>query len=330
MVVLIQDKILINTFSLTAPVLDTLGLAIDPLAATINHSCVPNTAITFDGATMNIRSTSPIPADTELTVTYIDNTDPTDVRRKNLFERYFFHCLCPWCNADLTLGSSKTLTPVQNQAEVAAHDLAATLTGPPTTQEDARLQRNTYLSMYEILSPSHPPFAQPLARLRENLQFALLSQGRCVEAWLLALTTYFLVDPVHFPYEAHPNRVVHAWGLAQITAGMATLFGDEGEQGAEIRALVQVQKLDLGVLVWVLMEQVRTKVGRSHGENSRFAREVEREAEGLKKEMKGAWPEDGPGKEFAKMQLNICERLASEGWEWWKGVATSGQRRITD
>lgn len=75
------------------------GTALFAVANTINHSCAPNAQ--FASATTDHRITlvcaSKIAADDEITVSYIDETQPKKQRLEELKSKYLFTCQCDKC-----------------------------------------------------------------------------------------------------------------------------------------------------------------------------------------------------------------------------------------
>eukprot|EP00267_Zea_mays_P047234 XP_020399675.1 uncharacterized protein LOC103639092 isoform X2 [Zea mays] len=80
------------------------GLAIDNLdyiftvgaPSIINHSCVPNAVLIFDGRTAYVRALQPINKDEEVSISYIETAAVTK-KRNNDLKQYFFTCTCPRC-----------------------------------------------------------------------------------------------------------------------------------------------------------------------------------------------------------------------------------------
>eukprot|EP00117_Sycon_ciliatum_P022761 scpid46411/ scgid6096/ SET and MYND domain-containing protein 4 len=77
-----------------------LALAIFPLTALLNHSCVPNTLVRFDGNVISVVSDRDINAGCEVTHCYgVDaiRSPDTDKRSQALSKQYFFQCKCLAC-----------------------------------------------------------------------------------------------------------------------------------------------------------------------------------------------------------------------------------------
>ncbi|KAG8805647.1 hypothetical protein FRC17_005408 [Serendipita sp. 399] len=99
----------INTFTLTSPLLDAIGITICPLAALINHSCDPNAVIVFPNSfkgiypTLEILSVQPIKVGEEIVAAYVDITLPKALRQKSLNGTYAFDCKCSECTREVPL-----------------------------------------------------------------------------------------------------------------------------------------------------------------------------------------------------------------------------------
>ena len=115
-------RILINAHTLTTPTLDPLGLYLSNHSALLNHSCSPNTAIIFSGSTLTLRALAAIPAKSEISISYVDTTNPTLARQSELRNRYFFICRCSACIAGTTNGLPDP-PPDRNFNDIKSHAL---------------------------------------------------------------------------------------------------------------------------------------------------------------------------------------------------------------
>jgi SET and MYND domain-containing protein len=66
---------------------ETVGMALDPLASLMNHSCDPNAVYLFEGTTIRVRSLKPISPGQEIFISYTDNTMDYDIRNHLLKSR---------------------------------------------------------------------------------------------------------------------------------------------------------------------------------------------------------------------------------------------------
>lgn len=253
---------LTNSHTLTTPTLDPLGLSLSPLSARLNHSCTPNAYIVFSGSSLHIRSLLPIPADAELTISYIDSTLPRPLRLAELSTRYFFACHCPLCIAeDAQAAATKTAVFKAKEAnallsraksEVDPHRALDLL------QQARSLLRREPLHVYPCPAILHQQFLSALS----------------LQDWALALKnaliTYFAIDPLLFPQAHHPVRVVHNWVLLRLLVQVAETVSS-GQAGAEMEGLREVR---WEVVIYGLWKEVREIVKQSHGNGSAFEVEV--------------------------------------------------------
>jgi hypothetical protein len=72
-------------------------LGMYPLAAMLNHSCVPNAVRVFSGETMLAHANANIKAGQEIVWSYLPPTQPYPVRSETLKNRYGFECTCERC-----------------------------------------------------------------------------------------------------------------------------------------------------------------------------------------------------------------------------------------
>ncbi|GAB2290844.1 hypothetical protein Dimus_025108 [Dionaea muscipula] len=92
-----------NAHSICDSDLRPLGTGLYPVVSIINHSCLPNSVLMFDGRKAVVRAVNCIPKGTEVLISYIDTAGSTITRQKALKEQYFFTCSCSRC---IMLGQS--------------------------------------------------------------------------------------------------------------------------------------------------------------------------------------------------------------------------------
>ena len=100
------------------------GAGVFPVVAACNHSCAPNCEVAFLGdATAVLFATRDIEAEEEITIAYVDTTQPVEVRRAALMRRYGFACVCSKCLSD-TAEAEQTCPPCKRQKVAAGERLA--------------------------------------------------------------------------------------------------------------------------------------------------------------------------------------------------------------
>nr|CAB3499011.1 unnamed protein product [Digitaria exilis] len=90
------SKFACNAHTICDPELRPLGTGLYPVISIINHSCVPNAVLIFDGRTAYVRALQPISKDEEVSISYIETAAVTK-KRQNDLKQYFFACACPRC-----------------------------------------------------------------------------------------------------------------------------------------------------------------------------------------------------------------------------------------
>ncbi|KAJ1293970.1 hypothetical protein BS78_01G111000 [Paspalum vaginatum] len=90
------SKFACNAHTICDPELRPLGTGLYPVISIINHSCVPNAVLIFDGRTAYVRALQPIGKDEEVSISYIETALVTKKRHNDL-KQYFFTCTCPRC-----------------------------------------------------------------------------------------------------------------------------------------------------------------------------------------------------------------------------------------
>ncbi|KAL5209790.1 hypothetical protein ABZP36_005413 [Zizania latifolia] len=93
------SKIACNVFTICDPQLRPLGTGLYLVISTINHSCVPNAVVIFEGRTAYVRAVQPIAKNEEVSISYIE-TAATTVKRQDYLKPYYFTCTCPRCVKD--------------------------------------------------------------------------------------------------------------------------------------------------------------------------------------------------------------------------------------
>lgn len=90
------SKLACNAHTICDCELRPLGTGLYPIISIINHSCVPNSVLVFEGRVAFVRAGEPIAKGTEVLVSYIETAATTETRQKYL-KHYFFTCTCSRC-----------------------------------------------------------------------------------------------------------------------------------------------------------------------------------------------------------------------------------------
>ena len=286
-------RILVNAHTLTTPTLDPIGLYLSHHSALLNHSCTPNTAIIFSGSKLTLRSLAAITANSELSISYIDTTNPTSARRSELRNRYFFKCRCSACIAGVTNGLPDCHPdPSFDAAESRALELQAEASTLPPDRA-ATLLNSALNSLRQYPLHQQPnPFILHTAFLN-----AIATQSWAI-ALRYALKAYFFIDPLHHRLSWHPVRVVRKWVLLRLVTQITGLVS-EGD--SSVKGLEQFN-INWRTLATGLFREVLDGVSHSHGSDSLFAAEVKGFGEGLNMEWEKSDKDLLEQEEWAKLR----------------------------
>ncbi|XP_069155358.1 histone-lysine N-methyltransferase ASHR1 isoform X2 [Solanum lycopersicum] len=91
------SKFSCNAHTICDAELKPLGTGLYPVVSIINHSCLPNSVLIFEGRMAVVRALHHIPKGTEVSISYIEMAGTTATRQKALKEQYLFSCTCIRC-----------------------------------------------------------------------------------------------------------------------------------------------------------------------------------------------------------------------------------------
>ncbi|KAE9609001.1 hypothetical protein Lal_00020505 [Lupinus albus] len=94
----IFSKFACNAHTISDSELRPLGTGLYPVISIINHSCLPNSVLVFEGRSASVRAVQHVPKGTEVFISYIETAGSTMTRQKALNEQYLFTCTCPRCS----------------------------------------------------------------------------------------------------------------------------------------------------------------------------------------------------------------------------------------
>ncbi|KAI9831374.1 MAG: hypothetical protein M1826_003547 [Phylliscum demangeonii] len=275
-------KIIVNSMTLMTSLFDPIGLCMEPTISLINHSCAPNATVIFDRQRLALRSVEPVAQGHEITLTYVDTTDPYPRRQRDLRDRYFFACACAKCQHGPTLREdhflpgrppSPALFALEEQGyaayDAAENNSATASQAIPALEEAANALRR---------SAAWPLDRQPWPGLRAILVVKYLAAQRWGDALKHLLVAYFHIDPLQVPRPSHPVRVGHLWRLACLVHLIGNLARTTTEtttshtlDAGGVHAL-RKYNLDYKMIVWGLLCEADSNVDASHGADSHFAR----------------------------------------------------------
>ncbi|MBA0765105.1 hypothetical protein Gotri_014359 [Gossypium trilobum] len=92
------SKFACNAHTICDSELRSLGTGLYPVISIINHSCLPNAVLVFEGRLAVVRAVQHIPKDSEVSISYVETAASTITRQKTLKEQYLFTCTCVRCN----------------------------------------------------------------------------------------------------------------------------------------------------------------------------------------------------------------------------------------
>ncbi|RLV92327.1 hypothetical protein DV515_00013804 [Chloebia gouldiae] len=88
-----------------------LATAFFPVLSLLNHSCCPNTSVSFSGTAATVRASQPISSGQEVLHCYGPHWCRMRVaERQQLLSQYFFECRCPACLEELESGVKSKVT----------------------------------------------------------------------------------------------------------------------------------------------------------------------------------------------------------------------------
>ena len=261
------SRVMINSHTLTTPTLDPLGLYLDPLTALLNHSCTPNACLVFDGNNLNLRSLIHIPADTELSISYIDTTNSTQERRQELQSRYFFTCKCLSCTKDLTNGAPDQPDSAHRRHIVErVFNLQKEASVLPLSDSKAKFDEAVSL----LRAESFPITRQPYPALLHSCFLAAVAFQDWISALRSAVQIHRHIGLKQYHQSHHPVNVVRNWVLLRLVVHIAGLASENDQKVMTLRR-AGVNYMLISVSLW---RQVSGDAEKSHGSNSQFARHV--------------------------------------------------------
>ena len=303
-------NVMSNTMQLSNPLDDiSLGVGFDPIICSANHSCEPNAVAVFNQPKQLLRAIKPIKKGEEISMKYVDVSNPFSVRQAQLRESYFFRCKCSKCVKGASFIEDKFLKPPEElPAEyikiadelIKRHEKQLHMFYVPANDEMAQRriaaiqaeafsvsgitfdfnQGNESASEEEVLdalklclnSGLWPYHRQPVPHLIRQLLTLYLAEGRVYQSWRLGLLRHFLISPTLYSKSYIPDRVIDCWLMATATN---SLCNPTNPNHKEIFDNCMKAGLDLRIVYFGFLIETREQVEHSYGKDSPFGRVVE-------------------------------------------------------
>ncbi|KAL5343926.1 hypothetical protein BJX70DRAFT_3510 [Aspergillus crustosus] len=260
-------KLDLNSFNLTNSLYDRLGLYLHPYTALINHSCDYNAMVAFDGPQLYIKAIRPIAKNDQIFVSYIDTTFPKRIRQKEVRERYFFTCSCTKCTTpDPPTPTGDAAVTAQTTFNILEQGLGAEF--QPGTDEDNN--KRYAVIIQELISNSWPKTVQPFPAILDEMITSDIGIGEYGHAFLNCALRFSRIDPVVYPIEAHPLRLIHAFTFAKVCLHISQtdpeLTLPEFVKGEYADFLGPgAVSVDYGLLGWTVLAELVSKEGSGGG-----------------------------------------------------------------
>ncbi|KAH9426983.1 hypothetical protein DERP_011652 [Dermatophagoides pteronyssinus] len=100
-------KIRINCFPIFDCPVNKIGSGVYLAESKLNHSCLPNAIIIYDGYRIAIEALESIKSGDEISISYLDLKYPKNIRQKELFRYYYFVCKCQRCEKSDSINCDK-------------------------------------------------------------------------------------------------------------------------------------------------------------------------------------------------------------------------------
>ncbi|OMO50097.1 hypothetical protein COLO4_38233 [Corchorus olitorius] len=273
------SKFSCNAHSICDSELRPQGTGLYPVVSIINHSCLPNAVLVFEGRLAVVRAVQRIPKDAEVLISYVDTAASTMNRQKTLKEQYLFTCTCPRCikvgqyddiKESAILEDDKGFVCqqcglIRNKEEIrrivsdikALSDKALKSTSLSNPQEALILYKNIEKLQKEVCHP----FSVSLMRTREKLLEILMQ----LEEWKEALKFCRLTIPV---YERVYPGFHPLLGLQYYSCGkLEWLLGETEESIKSLTKAVEILRITHGTNT-PFMRELLMKLEEAHAEAS--------------------------------------------------------------
>ncbi|KAI1367032.1 hypothetical protein F5Y08DRAFT_102678 [Xylaria arbuscula] len=325
----ISRKIVSNTMHNAIPLSSVfdgvpLGIAIDPLISSANHSCDPNAVLVFNQPRHEMRALRKIKAGEEIFLSYIEATNPSHVRQEQLKDCYLFTCKCATCQNGVNVKTDRFFGRFEDMGSeyrkiadklVSRHELKLSkFLGPGGDDEGAKRVAAIEAEAYDVLETGQAGIdetreviklcvgsglwswtRQPVPLLCRQLATQYLHASRVYEAFRIGVKLHCEILPALYPQEFYTDRVLNAWSVSTL---INVLCGDAHEELYQELAKGGVQ---LRVLYFGFLFYLHEHTPRAFRPDSSFAKVTDHtytqimagvaySEEELKEKVQAAWP----------------------------------------
>ncbi|KAK6132375.1 hypothetical protein DH2020_033896 [Rehmannia glutinosa] len=180
-----------NAHTICDSELRPLGTGLYPVISIINHSCLPNSVLVFEGRLAVVRAMQHIPKGTEVLISYIEIAGSTITRQKALKEQYFFTCTCSRCIKLKVIDAR--ITNVMDFSFVTLSKWGDEKGRGILKSSDKTEASVAYKMIEELQMKLYHPFSVNLMRTRETLLKILME----LQDWKEALSYCRLTIPIY-------------------------------------------------------------------------------------------------------------------------------------
>lgn len=122
-------KLAINGIEIHDYTRSSIGMGLYIGGSVFNHSCNANAVTIFHGNELIVRALRKIKKGEEITTSYIQQMQPTHLRRQELLESYYFECLCEMCSNDLLTKEMSLFNCLEEAKNISYIDNTGTIVG---------------------------------------------------------------------------------------------------------------------------------------------------------------------------------------------------------
>ncbi|KAL8842705.1 MAG: hypothetical protein Q9170_000361 [Blastenia crenularia] len=233
---------------------------------------------------------------------------PSSRRKASFRSIYYFDCECEYCQSALTCGLPDLPDALRSKLSLdKVSDLETegmrlySLADQASPVERTKLLDQA-LGLFRPYKDVYPLWRYPWPMIRHTMTSAQMALGDWCQAFGHALKRYFFIDPILYTTAWDPLRVMGTFLLARI---MIELEYNRSHGIGKSMDELDKSHISWPVAISGLIAEVQAAIPKGFGLDSRFARELEQQRQGLALE-------DGRWKPFWGKERAELERLAHE------------------